>query len=210
MARWARGAGGICAVLQVRSPGCRRRGAMEISIETYGRLGAVQARAAEAEIRDIFFLSAARRDFADARARADFAARWLEHYLTQHPDLVFLARAEGGGLAGYLTGCADSAGAAPLFRTIPHFALFQDLFPAYPAHLHLNCRPEARSRGIGAALVEAFVDTLVAEAVPGVHVVTLPAARNATFYRRNSFTFEAARTAPDGPALLFLGRKLMA
>jgi GNAT superfamily N-acetyltransferase len=180
---------------------------MEITITVYGRLRGTEVAAAHAEIREIFFLSADRRDFADAAARDAFATRWLDYYLTCEPGRVFLARRAEGGLVGYLTGCADSRAAA-LYRSIPHYALFEDLLETYPAHLHVNCRPEARNRGIGAALINGFLSGLAAEGVPGVHVVTRPWARNNHFYRRQGFGFEESRAAGDGGMLLFMGRRL--
>lgn len=180
---------------------------MKIEIVTYDQLGAAATEAAREQIREIFFLSAARRGFADAGERAAFAARWLDHYLTHESGRLFLARASAGSLAGYLTGCADSRAAAPLYRAIPHYALFEDRFALYPAHLHVNCRPEARGRGIGAALVAAFVGQLTAAGVSGVHIVTAPGARNARFYRRCGFDEEEQRAAGSG-VLLLMGRRL--
>lgn len=180
---------------------------MKIEIATYDGLCGAEAAAARAEIRDIFFLCAARQDFADPGARDAFAARWLDYYLTEEPGRVFLARKSDGGLAGYLTGCADSGAAAPLFERIPHYALFEDRFALYPAHLHVNCRPEARSHGVGAALVAAFLAQLRAARVPGVHVVTAPEARNVAFYRRCGFQDEERRPA-GSRNLLFMGKRL--
>jgi len=41
----------------------------------------------------------------------------------------------------------------------------------YPAHLHLALRRDARGRGLGRRLVEAFLERLAAAGVPGVHAV---------------------------------------
>lgn len=191
-----------------REPRARRdRALAEIDIVTYDRLQGAEAEAARGEIREIFFLSAARQDFADPDEREAFAARWLDHYLAAQPGRLFLARWSGGGLAGYLTGCADSRGAEALYRSIPHYGLFEDLFESFPAHLHINCRPEARGRGIGGRLVAAFASRLSEEGVPGVHVVTAPEARNVGFYRRRGFDLEETRRAA-ARFLLFMGRRL--
>ena len=158
----------------------------------------------------IFFASSLRRTFADNAARAAFFATWTGWYVRRAPQDVLLWRdphdfSDDGpddgpddcGWAGYLTGCRDSAGAAELFRTIPLYDRFSDLFAAFPAHLHVNVDETRRGLGIGAALVAAFVQ----DCRTGVHVVTGAGARNRTFYLRCGFSQEVER---DG--LLFMGR----
>lgn len=43
----------------------------------------------------------------------------------------------------------------------------------WPAHLHIDLLESCRGRGVGAALVRRWLDTLRAEGVPGCHVETL-------------------------------------
>jgi ribosomal protein S18 acetylase RimI-like enzyme len=45
--------------------------------------------------------------------------------------------------------------------------------PGYPAHLHINLLPQARGKGLGRLLVEAFFKQLRALGVTGVHLGTL-------------------------------------
>ncbi len=42
----------------------------------------------------------------------------------------------------------------------------------YPAHLHINTRADWRGSGIGTALMNAYLDQLRSEHVPGVHLET--------------------------------------
>lgn len=159
--------------------------------------------AALAALEEIFFLSTTRTDFASAEDRAAFLRTWTGWYTGEAPQDILVALAEDGAVVGYLTGCRDSAGAAELARTIPKYEVFADLFPAYPAHFHVNVRPGWRDRGIGRLLVDGFADDCRAAGIPGVHLVTAAFARNADFYRRAGFTDAHQR----GP-LLFLGRRL--
>jgi len=160
------------------------------------------------EIEVIFFASAPRRDFADAAARRAFRAAWLDPYRAHWPDLVWIARDDAdGAVAGYLAGCLDSRAARPILDGQPDFPLFADLFERYPAHFHVNCRAARRGRGIGAALVAAFLAHCRACGAPGVHLVTATGARNVSFYRRQGFNREIARVAGDRE-VLFLGRRL--
>ncbi len=48
---------------------------------------------------------------------------------------------------------------------------FIDLSP-YPAHLHINTRSDMRGQGIGAALMEKYLNQLRAEKISGVHLET--------------------------------------
>lgn len=162
-------------------------------------------RAALAALEAIFFASALRRRFADDAERAAFLETWTGWYVREAPeDVLFWVDADGdpgggpcGGIAGYLTGCRDSAGAAALFDTILGYGVFADRFARFPAHLHVNVRPDRRDAGIGARLIDAFAR----DCGTGLHIVTGSGARNAGFYRRNGFTVEETR----GP-LHFMGR----
>ena len=159
--------------------------------------------AALAALEEIFFLSTTRTSFASPEERAAFLRTWSGWYVEQAPADVWFALDEDGTILGYLTGCKDSAGSADLARTIPKYELFADLFPAFPAHLHINVLPGCRDRGIGRQLVDAYAENCRADGLPGVHLVTGAFARNVSFYHRAGFT-EATQRGP----LLFLGRSL--
>jgi GNAT superfamily N-acetyltransferase len=158
-------------------------------------------------VEEIFFLSAARRDFATPDDRREFLDRWTGYYRECEPESLFLAIAPSGRVAGYLTGCVDSRAAARLYRDIPYFGLFEDYFEAYPAHFHINCHPRFRNRGIGTRLVEAYLERCARDGLSGVHVITAAAARNVAFYRRCGFDFSATRHW-RGEDLLFLATRL--
>lgn len=154
-------------------------------------------------LEEIFFLSAGRSTFPSPEARAAFFRTWTGWYVGNAPRDVWFWRDGEGSFAGYLTGCRDSAGAVGLFQTIPRYATFDDLFVRFPAHLHVNVRPERRSQGIGQCLVDRFATDCAAAGIPGVHAVTADGLRNVDFYQRLGFT-EAVLRKP----LLFLGRSL--
>ena len=160
------------------------------------------------EIEAIFFASSATTTFPSEAVRATFFETWTGYYRASEPERILLAVASDGTLAGYLTGCADSRGAERLFKDIELYAVFEDLFTAFPAHLHVNCRPDQRSRGVGGRLVDAFIEQCRREKLAGVHVVTAVGARNLSFYRRHGFTHEVTRRWGKDRALLFLGRPL--
>ena len=160
-----------------------------------------------ADIADILLLSAPRQRLARAADTAAFIAHWTDYYRYQEANLIYVARTMENRLAGYLMGCSDSRAAASCLAHHAGFALFADLHAAYPAHLHINCRPEYRCQGIGGRLIQAFAEDLRDRSVGGVHVVTAKAARNVRFYQRNGFQYAAERTYQDR-RLLFLGRHL--
>lgn len=161
-----------------------------------------------AALEDIFFESSSRTSFASTAERNGFRERWTSFYLNQCRADVWFWQDADGTVSGYLTGCRDSAGAGPLFRDLPAYAVFETCFGAFPAHLHVNCRADRRGQGIGAALVEVFVSECRAAGLPGIHLVTAPDARNVGFYQRLGFTIRELR--PFGSrSLLFLGRSLI-
>ena len=162
-----------------------------------------------AALTEIFFESSSRTAFNSSQERQNFLERWTGFYLNRYPEDVWFWREADGGYAGYLTGCRDSAGAAPLYEAVPGYLVFEDCFAAFPAHLHVNCRSGRRDLGIGGRLVERFAAGCRASGLAGVHVVTAPTARNVGFYQRNGFTHRVAREF-GSRSLLFLGRHLEA
>ncbi len=157
-------------------------------------------------IEDILLHSPTERTFAGDAARAAFLESWTGYYRRVEPDNIFVAIEPPGRLAGYLMGCFDSAARARHDNDATGHP-FADRFADYPAHLHINCHPDFRGRGIGAALVAAFVDTCRDAGLGGVHIVTGVGARNAGFYRKCGFVYEVERER-QGKELLFMGRRL--
>lgn len=158
-------------------------------------------------IEEIFYRSSAVKEFANLHAKRAFFERWIGYYRDFEAERLLLALMPGGQVVGYLTGCADSGSAAKLYQDIPYYGLFEDHFEAYPAHLHVNCHPAFRNRGIGSRLVQAFTEAASREGVGGVHVVTEPQARNVAFYRRCGFFYAVTRRW-HGRELLLLGQRL--
>lgn len=158
-------------------------------------------------IEEIFYLSSSRQGFDNPDEKLRFFDRWTGYYRLNEPRHFLLAIAPGGRVAGYLSGCTDSRAARRLYSDIPYYAVFEDLFETYPAHLHVNCHPTFRGRGIGTELVEAFTGHCRRADLAGVHLVTSPGARNVGFYRRCGFDFSLIRRW-RGTELLFLARAL--
>jgi len=160
-----------------------------------------------AEIDRIFFAASLRKTFADTSEREAFKERWLGRYLVHDRAHAFVARTEGGSVAGYLVGCVDDPARAPRFQDHAYYAEVSDLAARYPAHLHVNLDAGWRSRGIGGRLIEAFASRAVQCGAGGVHIVTGASARNVNFYRRCGF--EALRELNwMGSPLVFMGHDL--
>ena len=159
-------------------------------------------------IREIFFASSARQDFASSEERQQFFSNWTDFYTKQDPYANLLAVDANNHILGYLMGCQDSARALLYYsEKNPSYLLFEDQFKYYPAHFHVNCHPDARGLGIGSLLISHFIEKLRKDKVAGVHIVTSPNADNRSFYARNKFDFELIRER-KGHQLLFMGRKI--
>ena len=165
------------------------------------------AGSAVAQITAIFFEASATPTFESAAARAAFGERWLGRYLAHFRDEAFIACGADGRVAGYLVGCLEDPARNKYFQDIPYFADFSGLTQRFPAHLHVNLRPEFRGRGIGAELIEAFAAHAAAAGAAGMHVVTGERMRNTAFYRRCGFE-HVAWAEWNGRRLAFLGRRL--
>ena len=161
--------------------------------------------AARDRIEEIFFLSSGADSGLVGADKKRFWRRWTEYYLSEVQESVLLYRTPRGVLAAYLTGCPDSAAARPLYDDLFYYRAFEGLYGLYPAHFHVNCHPDFRDRGIGAALVEFFVAECGAAGLAGVHLVTAAGARNRRFYARCGFAEQARRQIADSDMVL-LGR----
>lgn len=159
------------------------------------------------EIDAIFFESSATKSFADDAERAQFRERWLGRYLDRYPVHAYLALATDGAVAGYLVGSLDDPAATPLFADIAYFRDFAALTAVYPAQLHVNLAPRSRGQGLGARLIESFVEDARRAGAKGVHVVTGRGMRNVGFYLANGFR-EAGSLTMGARDIVFLARSL--
>lgn len=167
-----------------------------------------------------FFGETAARYFADRQLFADL---WVRPYLRLTPNVSLVAEVDGV-VMGYVLGAVNQAEyASELYRVIAlgvipgvvtmryrqplsavPYLLRTLLYPSphasetlYPAHLHINLRPEARGLGLGRALLAAFLDGLRRRGVPGVQLSTTDQNVAALkLYRQQGFHIAAYRTTP--------------
>ena len=176
-------------------------------MRTFDALGAGERAAAARRIADICLASSDAGGRLEGAARAAFFDRWAGSYLDRWPGLALVHGPDSESIDGYLVGCEDSAAAEHLYDAVFYYRGFAAHYRTYPAHFHVNVAAEARNRGTGTALVEAFAGLCRARACPGLHLVTGAAARNRAFYARAGFAqVESKQVA--GRDLVLLGRKL--
>jgi GNAT superfamily N-acetyltransferase len=162
-------------------------------LEAADRAGAINA--AEA----VFWESASTKNFTDEAARSGYRELWFSRYLRHAAGQFLLAVAAEGEVIGYLAGALISD--KPPLSGPDYYPLFPpELIQRFPAHLHVNVRADRRGTGIGAALVQAFIEHCHAENSPGLHAVTRAGSRSAAFFRKCGL-------APDGEAV-WRGRRL--
>ena len=130
-----------------------------------------------------------------------FADIWTSYYVDCEPESALIAEREGRVL-GYLLGCVDSVrapspaaaltrhtirrllffrpGTAPfLWRAVwdtareRHLPSGELTDSRWPSHLHMNLLREARGRGVGGRLMQAWFTRLRAVGSPGCHLGTL-------------------------------------
>lgn len=157
-------------------------------------------------------------------AREVFLDMFANFYLDDRPDYLWIVE-EDGALLGYLMGCPDTRAYHDWFHAnVKHVAWraltlryqgvftrksagylwryfrmrvpYLDLSP-YPAHLHINARADRRGTGVGTALMNAYLDQLRAENIPGVHLETSSENKIAVaWYEKLGFTL-LQRTPSD-------------
>lgn len=177
-----------------------------IEIVSLDSLNADQKEMALTKVEEIFFLSSSLKSFSSEERRQAFYKRWCGDYQTLYPEEFFIAMEEGKVL-GYLSGCSDSTRAMNEL-SVPGYAVFQDLFLAFPAHLHINFHPDARGKGLGSILMNHYMSYLKLNNVMGVHLITSPDAQNVSFYQRLGYSRTETREFNERP-LHFMGRVLI-
>lgn len=155
----------------------------------------------ESQIRDIFFMTSSKNDFQNQNERDAFEWKYLGHYLKNFPDLAWVC-IENNIVLGYLV-AAPKSDDQELYSIQPHLKLFEKDFLDYPAHLHINCRPEAQGKGIGKKLVHILFKRLSELHVTGVHIMTGPLSENRQFYQKMGFEREIQRGG-----ILFMGARI--
>ena len=183
----------------------RERSALEQSIAMFHRAES-QGASAQDRIEAILFATAARKDFGSTGEREAFRHRWLDRYVMRCFEDCFVALDRDGHAAGYLVGATEDVSALPSFGEIAYFRAFARECAAFPAHLHVNVRPELQGHGIGRMLVDAFCAHARDRDVSALHVVTAAGARNVAFYERAGFARVKERSV-EGKRLLMLGRR---
>ena len=161
------------------------------------------------DIDTIFFEASSVQSFTDDEERQAFHWRWIGWYLAEEPEHAFVAlkAAAAGGACGYIVGSLEDPAPRPEFSHLTYFTAFAQLTKVFPAHLHINVDRDWRSRQIGEALVEAFVQHAAQFSCPGVHIVTGEGMRNVGFYERLGFACQAIAPWRSGNVVL-LGRKI--
>ena len=151
------------------------------------------------------------------RHKESWADLWTSYYTDREPESLYVATMDDS-VVGYLTGCMDTAAMTPstdeIMRAVirKHWLLFRPgtagflyrgmldsmrdrepasgdfIDPRWPAHLHINLLPAARGRGLGAALMERWLNKLKEADSPGCHLGTLVEnTRALSFFERMGF-----------------------
>lgn len=163
------------------------------------------------QVRAIFFSTTTRQHFSDDLERNSFFENWTSYYFDKYPEHFYFAylKNKPNEILGYLSGCTDSFEALSFFNDrISSYKIFSEFFLKYPAHLHINCDPKSQGLGIGAKLVEVFLQDLKLKNIKGIHIVTSGESRNISFYKRLGFDFEIEKDF-NGSRLRFMGKSLI-
>ncbi len=156
------------------------------------------------EVREIFFESSTRKDFASEEERESFYRKYVGIYFERFPQFAFAAKGER--VLGYIVGAPQSH-LPELMAIQPHLKSFETYFRDFPAHLHINCHSEARGLGVGSQLTEHLMARFQEANIKGLHIMTGPESRNKNFYQKLGFDFEVTLTYSGNP-ILMMGKSL--
>jgi ribosomal protein S18 acetylase RimI-like enzyme len=132
---------------------------------------------------------------------AHFSEVYFNYYLSSNS--LFLVAINEGNVMGYICGSLNSNSCSFLFENLKHYSYFKEFYSQYPAHLHINCHPDAQGKGVGSELIQEYCSELLVKGVKGVHLITAKNARNVSFYLRNGF-----HQVSSYQNLLLLGKSL--
>jgi GNAT superfamily N-acetyltransferase len=162
------------------------------------------------------------------RHEASWADVWTSYYTDKEPGSIHIATIDDA-VVGYLLGCIDTASMRPttdelLMASIRrHWLLVRRgtagfliramldglrdresargefLDARWPAHLHIDLLPVARGTGLGARLMQRWLDQLGAAGSPGCHLATLVEnARAYAFFEKSGFRNHGTPTVVPG------------
>jgi GNAT superfamily N-acetyltransferase len=149
--------------------------------------------------------------------KESWADLWTSYYTDHEPESLYVAIMDDS-VVGYLAGCMNTAAMTPssdetmkavirkywlIFRPGTAGFLYRGMLdairdrerasgefidPRWPAHLHIDLLPLARGTGLGAALMERWLDRLKEFDSPGCHLLTLIENRRAlSFFEKMGF-----------------------
>jgi GNAT superfamily N-acetyltransferase len=153
-------------------------------------------------VEKIFWQTSAKTEFSDLQAKLRFQRRYLGYYLESLAAENFVFEKDGH-ILGYIISHPQTQDATDLLEMAPLLSHFSELYPNYPAHLHINMTPETRGLGIGSQLIKTLEMRLKTLGVTGLHLLTAPDSRNRSFYEKNGFLFHEVRKN-----VLFMGKLL--
>lgn len=158
-----------------------------------------------AQVKDIFFESAVRKEFTTDEDRNDYFKKWCGVYWDNYSCSFYLAM-EDDRLVGYLSGCKKSLDSLSVLK-MPGYAEFSDEFDNFPAHYHINCHHAKRGLGVGSKLDDHFCNVLRSEGIGGVFIITAPMSRPTSFYMKKGFNHSYTREIGSA-SLIFMGKRL--
>ena len=179
----------------------------EIEVKNWPQVG--DKNKVKSQIEEVFFLCSSRTDFKNQKEKGEFLEKWTGYYWKSEISNIYIAlNKKDQNVLGYLMGCPNSCQALDFYSDKnKSYAVFEDLFTKFPAHLHINCHPVSQGMGVGQLLIQKFFHDLKFQNVQGVHIITSKEARNVSFYQRMGMDYSELRTW-KGHELYFMGKTL--
>lgn len=153
------------------------------------------------QVKDVFWETSTRREFASAEERQQFQRQYLDDYLTQ---LAFVA-VEDELVLGYVVGQLDTLSTELSWP--PHLNIFRAEYARFPGHLHINCRAESQGKGLGSQLLHVLESAMQSHSVKALHLLTAVGSRNVNFYKKCGYE-EVCIKQWKAAQLIMLGKVL--
>lgn len=161
-----------------------------------------------------------------------FSLRWATSYLKSYTSYCFVAE-EDKEVIGFIVSTPDTIEQernykekyipyikSKIDKNDPDYKIYDhiddsrnslgEFLASYPAHLHINLTSSCRGKGIGTKLMNAMINNLKKEGIPGVHLGVMEKNKNAvTFYIKNGFKeLKKEYISKEDGNVLFMGKIL--
>lgn len=158
------------------------------------------------DCRDICYVTADPKQWNTEKKKKILWNLYCDYYVNEEPDVCFVVADENDRAIGYILCAKDHAAyikryKEKYYKPLKKLSCAMGIFKffemrvtkkyteEYPAHLHIDIKPEGQRQGFGHKLVDALAAALRQQGIPGVQLgVGAKNEKGVSFYKKYGFT----------------------